>query len=54
MFKGVKPRWWVRRCERFLQYYMAENQKINLDTAYFNDMADAWFQDWDKVRVETT
>ena len=32
---------------------MAENQKINLATAYFNDMVDAWFQGWDRVRVET-
>ena len=31
---------------------MAETQKINLAAAYFNDIADAWYQGWNKVRVE--
>ena len=44
----------VRSCERFFQYYhVAESQWINLASAYFNDMADAWFQGWNKVRDKT-
>ena len=54
MFEGAKPRWWVKTCERFFQYYrVVESQRINLTTTYFNDMADAWFQGWNKVRDET-
>lgn len=30
MFEGKKPRWWVRRCGRFFQFYrIPEDQKIN-------------------------
>jgi len=51
LFEGSKLSWWIRRCERFFQFYgVIENQRINIATAYLNDTADAWFQEWYRSR----
>lgn len=53
MFEGIESRWWIRRCERFFQYYnITECQKISLAANYLKDMADAWYQGWIKLRNE--
>jgi len=47
MFEGMNPRWWVRRCERFFQFYkVPKEQKVNLVATYLNDAVDSWFQRW--------
>lgn len=51
IFEGDKPRWWIRRCERFFTcYQVVESQKVNLAATYLNDMVDAWFQGWSRLR----
>ena len=53
LFDGISPRWWIRRCERFFQYYnVIECQKVNIAAAYLNDMTDAWYQGWSRMRFE--
>lgn len=47
IFDGSKPRWWVRRCERFFELYrIGEEQRVTMATAYLDDTADAWYQSW--------
>jgi len=42
-FEGVKPKWWIRRCENFFEFYqISEEQKVTLAAAYLNDMANSW------------
>ena len=46
-FEGKKPRWWIRKCKRFFQFYqITEDQKINLTVAYLNEVANSWYQGW--------
>ena len=45
MFDDKNPRWWVKRCHKFFQFYnIKESQKVDLASAYLNNVADAWFQ----------
>jgi len=53
LFNGSGPRWWIRRCERAFKWYgVEERQKVTIASAYLNDVGDAWFQRWSKVREE--
>jgi len=39
-FEGRRPMWWVRRCDRFFQFYkVSDEQKVNLVATYLNDTA---------------
>jgi len=45
LFDGSKPRWWIRRCERFFQlYHIPEVQRVAMAAAYLDDTADSWYQ----------
>jgi len=47
MFDRVKPRQWIRHCERFFQFYRVfEEQRVNLAATYLNDLVDFWYQGW--------
>ena len=47
MFDGMKSRWWIKRRERFFQFYrVLDEQKVNLAAGYLNDAVDSWFQGW--------
>ena len=51
LFDSQNPRWSVRRCERMFSIYnVAEQQKVTLVAAYLNDVRDAWFQGWRRVK----
>ena len=51
LFEGSKPRWWIRRCERYFEFYsIPENQRIMLASAYLNNVADCWYQGWSRSR----
>ena len=42
LFDGKNPRWWIKRCQNFFQFYnIPKFQKINLASAYLNDTANA-------------
>ena len=44
VFKGDNPRWWVRKCERMFEWYdIPEGRRVALATAYFDNVADAWY-----------
>ena len=52
LFDGSRPKWWIRRCEHFFQYYnVAKPQRITLATTYLNDTVDSWFQGWLRSKV---
>jgi len=52
-FERDRPRWWVKQCERvFYQYRVAKREKVNMATVHLDDVADAWFQNWCRVKAK--
>lgn len=45
MFMNDNPRSWVRKCERYFEFYgIKEHQKMELIAMHLDDKADTWFQ----------
>ena len=55
VFERNNPKWWVRKCERMFDWYsILEGRRVALVAAYFDDMVDAWYQGWTRVRDNPT
>jgi len=54
LFEGQNPQCWIRHCEKlFILYQIPEHQKITLASAYLNDVADSWFQGWNRSQMDS-
>ena len=50
-FDVQNSRWWVRRYDRvFSLYNVADTQKMMIAAAHLNDVGDAWYHGWIRVK----